>query len=158
MRSVVSSVSWLVAVALLASCGPRDRDPPRERVSDEPLEIAPPPLIDDDPTPLGLPAPQTYEILEGLTSLLVPIPTEGECALLAEDEPNAPFGAALAPYVHDADAREVVCMPAIGGFQCRVSLIKTTGGEDEEYGVFLDVHVDGAHVIEPRSITCRFAG
>ncbi len=146
----------MIVLALGACDAPRDR--PREPTSDEPLEVAPPPLIDDTPAPLGLPPPGSYEVLDALTRMLVPVPTEGDCSYLAEDDPGASFGAILAPYVRDADTREVTCVPAIGGFQCRVSLVKSTGGEDEEYGIFLDVHVDAAHAIEPRSIVCQLAG
>lgn len=155
------SASALAIVLALTACSSRDRERSEERFSstaDEPLEIAPPPLIDDGPTPLGLPAPQTYEVLDALTRLMIPVPSLGECAVLAGDAPGEPLGAILAGYVRDADTREVACVPAPGGFQCRVSLVKSTGGEDEEYGLFLDLQLDAAHAIEPGSIVCEIAG
>ena len=156
MRPFAPALAILLA---LTACGSRERA--EERTSStayEPLEIARPPLIDDAPTPLGLPAPQTYEVLDALTSLMVPVPSEGECAVLAEDGPGEPFGAILAGYVRDADTREVTCVPAPGGFRCRVSLVRSTGGEGEEYGLFLDLQLDAAHAIEPGSVVCQIAG
>lgn len=157
MRALVPP---LVTILALTACSSRDhaREEPTSSTADEPLEIARPPLIDEGPTPLGLPAPQTYEVLDALTRLMVPVPSGGECGYLAEDAPDEPFGAILAGYVRDADTRDVTCVPAPGGFRCRVSLVKSTGGDEEEFGLFLDLQLDAAHAIEPGSVVCQLAG
>jgi hypothetical protein len=160
LRMRLSPIARLLALlASLSACGSGEREPaaepPPARVA-EPLVVAPAPLIDDLPSPAGAP-PRAEDVLDSLTRLLVPVPSAGDCAYLAEDQPGASLGAVLSPYVRDADTREVACVADGDGFRCHVSLVKSTGGEDAEYGVFLELRIDRAG-IDPRSIVCTLAG
>lgn len=156
----------VVAPGPLIEEAPRELAPPS--ASDEGPTVVPPPSPSDvvpPPSPrdeapssaVERPAPRTREVLAALRRLVDPPPHESGCEVVMDD-PNASLASALAPFMRAADLRRVNCSPAGEGFLCYVSLVKHTGGEDEEWGVILELQLDAAHAIDPRSIRCDFAG